>query len=192
MLAKVLICTIFSCFLMVFYLLVYRPVQSRQITGENEKQMTKIVLISSAFKNGQPMPKLYTADGENISPPLNWVGIPAGTKSLALICSDPDAPAGTWVHWVIYGLSAKMSILEKGGLTASTLPEGAQQGTNSFQKIGYGGPSPPPGKPHRYFFKLYALDNVPIAPPAATADQLQTAMKGHIVQTADLMATYQR
>ena len=115
-------------------------------------------LTSTAFADRAAVPKLYTGDGRNASPPLQWREPPAGTHSLALICEDPDAPRGTFTHWVVYNVPAETQELSEGLPAEATLPNGTTQGTNDFGKLGYGGPAPPPGKPHRYFFKLYALD----------------------------------
>lgn len=116
-------------------------------------------LVSSAFAEGQPIPAEYTCEGRNISPPLSWSGTPAGTRSLALICEDPDAPSGLWTHWVIYGLPGSMTELPEGVRAVEIPPNGGRQGMNSFKHIGYGGPCPPAGRAHRYFFKIYALDD---------------------------------
>jgi Raf kinase inhibitor-like YbhB/YbcL family protein len=151
-----------------------------------------ITVTSSAFQQGGSIPAKYTCDGSDISPPLKWTGSPAGTKSFALICDDPDAPAGTWVHWVLFNLRASATELSEKVEPVGTLPGGATQGTNSFAKIGYGGPCPPPGKPHRYFFKLYALDtDLPLKPGAAKRDLLH-AMEKHILAEGQIMGTYQR
>jgi hypothetical protein len=149
-------------------------------------------LTSTAFQNGRPIPVQHTGDGADVSPPLQWSGAPAGTKSFALICDDPDAPVGTWVHWVIYGLPSAMNELPKKISTAESLPSGAKQGLNDSRRVGYSGPLPPPGKPHRYFFKLYALDAELPLKPRATKSELLRAMEGHILAEAQLMGTYQR
>src|SRR2546426_12557047 len=115
-------------------------------------------LTSTAFRDGQSIPTKYTADGRNISPPLAWTDPPAGTKSFALICEDPDAPRGTFTHWLAFNLPAESRELPEGLSAEATRPDGSLQGTNDFGKPGYGGPSPPPGKPHRYVFQLLALD----------------------------------
>jgi Raf kinase inhibitor-like YbhB/YbcL family protein len=123
---------------------------------------------------------------------LHWAGVPAGTKSFALICDDPDAPRGTWVHWVLWNLPPETRDLSEGIPPKEELSDGSRQGTNDFKKIGYGGPSPPKGKPHRYFFKLYALD-APLALKAgATKADVERAMRGHILGTAQLVGTYAR
>jgi Raf kinase inhibitor-like YbhB/YbcL family protein len=152
----------------------------------------KIELSCPAFQTGAAIPKLYTADGADKSPPLRWAEPPKGTQSIALICDDPDAPAGVWVHWVLWNLPAQSRELTEGVPTVETLASGARQGTNDFGKTGYGGPAPPKGKPHRYFFKLYALDTTLDAPPGATKAQLERAMKGHILAEGQLIGTYGR
>ena len=151
-----------------------------------------IELTSTAFQAGATIPKQYTGDGADQSPPLHWSEPPSGTKSIALICDDPDAPRGTWVHWVLFNLPAQTRELEEGVPTTETLGNGAKQGKNDFGNIGYGGPAPPKGKPHRYFFKLYALDVTLDLPPGATKAQLEDAMKGHILAEGQLMGTYKR
>jgi Raf kinase inhibitor-like YbhB/YbcL family protein len=147
-----------------------------------------IHVSSTAFAEGQTIPKKSTADGTNVSPPLAWDAPPAGTKSLALVCEDPDAPRGTWTHWVLFNLPADARKLDEGAKP----PAGAVQGTNDFGKVGYGGPSPPPGKPHRYFFKLFALDNQVDLPAGAKRQQLLDAVKGHVLAEGQLMGTYGR
>ena len=149
-------------------------------------------LASPAFNDGQPIPIEYTCDGADISPPLQWSDTPAGTKSLALICDDPDAPMGTWVHWVLYGLPSKTSELPEKLPAVDTLPDGARQGITDFKRTGYGGPCPPPGKRHRYYFKLYALDTELVLKPRATKAALLKAMESHVLAEASLMGTCQR
>jgi len=149
-------------------------------------------LTSTAWTEGQPIPAKFTCDGADVSPLLSGSGAPAGTQGFALICDDPDAPAGTWVHWVIYGLPAATTALPEKVATAGTLPDGAKQGVNDFRRIGYGGPCPPPGAPHRYYFKLYALGAVVSLQPRATKAELLSAMAGHILAEARLMGTFQR
>lgn len=151
-----------------------------------------IELTSPAFQLGTTIPKQYTGDGADRSPPLCWSDPPSGTKSLALICDDPDAPRGTWVHWVLFNLPATTRELEEGVPTTEVLGNGAKQGKNDFGKIGYGGPAPPKGKPHRYFFKLYALDVVLELKAGATKATLVDATKGHILAEGALMGTYER
>lgn len=147
---------------------------------------------SSAFSQGQPIPKKYTCGGADISVALAWTDPPPGTKSFALIADDPDAPMGTWVHWVAYDLPAETRELPEGVSKQETLQDGTKQGLNDFGRVGYGGPCPPPGKPHRYFFKLYSLDKKIALPPRATKPQILEAVKNHILAEAQLMGTYQR
>jgi Raf kinase inhibitor-like YbhB/YbcL family protein len=149
-------------------------------------------ISSSAFASGQTIPKKFTCDGSDISPPLNWKDAPAATQSFALIADDPDAPVGTWVHWVLFSLPANSKDLQEGVDKEEQLPNGALQGKNDFRKIGYGGPCPPPGKPHRYFFKLYALDTKISLKAGATKADVENAMKGHILGQAELVGRYSR
>jgi Raf kinase inhibitor-like YbhB/YbcL family protein len=151
-----------------------------------------ITLISSSFEHGQPIPLRHTGDGVNTSPPLAWSGVPAEARSLALICDDPDAPKKTWVHWVVYGLPPTALMLAEGMPTTPTLPDGGKQGTTDFGTVGYGGPAPPKGKLHRYFFKLFALDAEVNLPPGLTKADLLAAMNGRILAAAELVGTYQR
>jgi Raf kinase inhibitor-like YbhB/YbcL family protein len=147
-------------------------------------------LTSSAFAAGQSIPARYTCTGENLSPPLSWNEPPSGTRSLALILDDPDAPAGTWVHWVIYNLpAASRALYENVSPKQTELPDKSRQGNNSGKHTGYMGPCPPSGT-HRYFFKLYALDTALQLPPGATKEQLLGAMQGHVLAQAELMGTY--
>jgi len=148
-------------------------------------------LTSSAFAEGAMIPAQYSCDGQDISPPLAWTDLPGGAKSLALICDDPDAPVGTWVHWVAFNLPPDMTGLPEAVAADKSLRGGGVQGTNSWRRIGYGGPCPPSGT-HRYLFKLYALDNVLSLASNATAKDLQAAMKGHILAEAQLMGRYKR
>ena len=160
-------------------------------TQSGEPPMS-ITITSIAFQDGQPIPQKYTGDGEDHSPPLSWSEPPEGTKSIALICDDPDAPRGTWVHWVLYNLSPVTRELNEGVPTTETLASTAMQGTNDFGKIGYGGPAPPKGKPHRYFFKVYALSEESDLAPCATKTELLDDMKGKVLAEGQLMGTYQR
>ena len=148
-------------------------------------------LTSSAFKEKDAIPSLYTCDGKNISPPLNWSGVLAGTKSFALIADDPDAPRGTWVHWVLWNLPATANELKEALPAIPHLPSGALQGKNDSGESGYSGPCPPSGT-HRYFFKLYAIDAMLSLKSDATKSQLEAAMKGHVLAQAMLMGVYSR
>jgi Raf kinase inhibitor-like YbhB/YbcL family protein len=149
-------------------------------------------LTASDFSPGGTIPVRFTCSGENVSPALTWTQPPAGTRSLALIVDDPDAPAGTWVHWVVYDLLASLRRLPEGVPRTERLRDGGQQGSNDFRKTGYGGPCPPPGKPHRYFFHLYALDAPLSLPDRATRAEVDAAMRGHILAEARLMGRYGR
>jgi Raf kinase inhibitor-like YbhB/YbcL family protein len=153
----------------------------------------KVTVTSPAFEAGRAIPAKYSCQGEDISPPLKWEGAPADTKSFALICDDPDAPGGTWVHWVIYNLPAATSSLPENMPKSEFLQNDAIQGANSFNKTGYGGPCPPAGKAHRYFFKVYALDKGFIVKKGQLGkDELLAAMRGHILAQGQLMGTYKR
>ncbi|MFH0799128.1 MAG: YbhB/YbcL family Raf kinase inhibitor-like protein [Pseudomonadota bacterium] len=146
---------------------------------------------SSAFANGAAIPAKYTCDGAEVSPPLAWSGAPQGTKSLALISDDPDAPAHIWVHWVMWNIPPALSGLKEGMEKGAALADGTRQGVNDSKGTGWGGPCPPSGT-HRYFFKLYALDSILELKPDTTKAALETAMKGHILAQATLMGTYSR
>jgi len=154
--------------------------------------MTKLVLTSPAFAEGRPIPTKHTGDGKDVSPALQWSGVPDGTRSLALICDDPDAPVGTWVHWVLFNLPPTIAELPENVPPAENVANGAKQGQNDFGHLGYGGPAPPPGRPHRYFFKLYALDCEVALRPGATKRDLMKAFEGHVLAEGQLMGTYQR
>lgn len=157
-----------------------------------ETKAGDIQLRSTAFREGASIPRRHTCDGADLSPPLAWEGLPEGTVSLALICDDPDAPAGTWVHWVLVDLPAETRELAEGLPKDERLPGGAVQGTSSFRRTGYGGPCPPEGPAHRYFFKIYALDRkLRLGPDATKADALE-AMEGHILAQGRLMGKYGR
>lgn len=151
-----------------------------------------MTITSPAFESGQAIPAKYTCEGADISPPLQFIDVPAGAKSLSLICDDPDAPVGTWVHWVIYDLPVTTVEVTEKMPTSDTLPNGAKQGVNDFRRVGYGGPCPPLGKPHHYYFKLYALDTVLGLKARATKRDVLRSMEGHILAEGQLMGTYQR
>lgn len=149
-------------------------------------------LRSSAFENGASIPRLHTCDGRDQSPPLRWDSPPPSTRSFALICDDPDAPGGTWTHWVIYGLSAELRQLPQGVAPQATLADGSRQGRNDFGRLGYGGPCPPRGKPHRYFFRLYALDERPALAAGESREGLLAALQGHVLAQAEMHGLYGR
>jgi hypothetical protein len=148
-------------------------------------------LNSSVFGHGRAIPSKYTCVGRDVSPPLTWTDTPPATKSLALIADDPDAPMGTWVHWVIYNLPPAKRQLAEAFPKDARLADGTLQGVNDFGRTGYGGPCPPSGT-HHYYFQLFALDTEISLPPASTAKQLRAAMKGHILAEAQLMGTYSK
>ena len=149
-------------------------------------------LRSSAFRENELIPKKYTCDGSDVSVPLTWGDPPQGTKSFALIADDPDAPAGTWVHWVLYDLPPDTRELPESSSRQEHLENGAKQGKNDFGNIGYGGPCPPAGPSHRYFFKLYALDQTTGLQAKAANQQVLDAIKGHTLGEAQLIGTYKR
>ena len=155
----------------------------------NQETMT---LKSAAFSQDEIIPKIYTCDGPDLSPPLEWSKPPAATKSIALLCEDPDAPSGMWVHWVVWGLAPDSTSLPQGLTTDRILSLESRQGRNDFGRIGYGGPCPPPGKPHRYFFRIYALDAKLELGSDATRGDLLAAMKGHIIGEGELKGRYGR
>jgi Raf kinase inhibitor-like YbhB/YbcL family protein len=158
-----------------------------------EKIDMDIQVLSAAFHQGETIPVQYTCDGNNVSPPLRWGSIPKDAQSLALVCEDPDAPAGVFVHWLIFNLPTIISDLPEGLPTSGPLVEsGASQGRNDFNNIGYDGPCPPPGNFHRYYFRLYALDTMLRLPEGTTKHELARAMEGHILATGQLMGTYKR
>lgn len=159
---------------------------------KGEKSPMNIKVTSSAFKNEESIPTLYTCEGQDISPALSWSEVPKEAKSLALICDDPDAPRGTWVHWVVYYIPPSVTGFDENvPKGVETLDNGAKQGTNSWPKIGYGGPCPPSGT-HRYFFKVYALDTVLNLTKSATKADVEKAMDGHVLAWGQLMGKYKK
>jgi hypothetical protein len=150
-------------------------------------------LISPAFSAGDPIPMKYTCDGEDVSPPLAAGDVPPGTQSFALLCEDPDHPVHTWTHWLLYNLPTTTHKLPEGVPRAPVTDSGAEQGVNDHGHLGYNGPCPPPGHgPHRYFFRLYALDTVLGLEPGATKAELLAAMEDHVLGEGILMGTYER
>ena len=182
--------------LFVIAILAANGCQSADITIEPKggKSMT-ITVTSTAFEPGKSIPKKYSGDGDDVSPPLAWSKVPEGTKELVLICDDPDAPVGTWTHWVLYKIPADTTSLPEGLPREKTLktPAGAVQGVNSWpsDNLGYRGPKPPSGT-HRYFFRLYALDAPVTLPPGADKKALTAAIKDHVLAGGELMGTYKR
>jgi Raf kinase inhibitor-like YbhB/YbcL family protein len=157
--------------------------------GENAMSLT---ISSPSFSSGAEIPKKFTCDGADVSPQLVWTEPPAGTKSLALLVDDPDAPVGNWNHWTMWNLPVTAGGVSEGVKKEATLADGSEQGKNDFRKTGYNGPCPPPGKPHRYYFKLFALDSKPDLKPGASKRDLDAAMKGHILAQAEWMGRYGR
>jgi Raf kinase inhibitor-like YbhB/YbcL family protein len=154
-------------------------------------EVMQMKLTSPAFEPNSMIPPKYTADGEDASPSLQWDAVPKGAKSIALVSDDPDAPMGTWVHWVIYNIPPDAKQLAENIPPDRTLTDGTCQGTNDFGRIGYGGPAPPSGT-HRYFFKIHALDVRLDLPPGAKKSQLLNAMQGHILGKGELIGRYKR
>jgi Raf kinase inhibitor-like YbhB/YbcL family protein len=150
-----------------------------------------LALQSAAFNDGDAIPIRYSCDGDDISPPLNWAGIPEDTRSFVLIMEDPDAPGGTWVHWVLFNLPADTSLIDPGSGTQSDLPEDTRVGLNDWGKAAYGGPCPP-NDTHRYVFTLFALDTHLDLSQGASSDLLRDAMAGHILSRDELIGTYSR
>lgn len=167
-------------------------VSTTPAAGPGEEAAMSLEIRTTAFDDGGTIPARFTCSAENLSPALSWTGAPEGTRAFALICDDPDAPAGTWVHWVAYDLPASAAGLPEGVRAAERMDGGGRQGRNDFGKLGYGGPCPPPGKPHRYFFKLYALSGELGLPAGATKKQVEAAMKDLILAEARLMGRFSR
>jgi len=149
-------------------------------------------VASAAFKENSPIPLKFTCQGNDISPEISWKNAPQGTKSFALILDDPDAPFGTFTHWVIYNIPGDYIGLKEGVEKKESLENGIVQGVNDFRKIGYGGPCPPPGRPHRYFIKLYALDSDLNLPSGLRANELIEKIRGHILAKTTYFGLYQR
>jgi Raf kinase inhibitor-like YbhB/YbcL family protein len=166
------------------------------IVGSGQKEVSMTLQVNSkSFQHQGEIPKLYTCDGKDISPPLSWTGVPPGTKSFALIVDDPDAPDPaaprmTWVHWVLYNIPPQVNSVAE-GIAPKDLPKGTMEGLNDWKRTGYGGPCPPIGR-HRYFHKLYALDTVLPDLRQPTKAALEKALSGHILAKAELVGTYQR
>jgi len=161
--------------------------------NKHKSKNMEIKLYSSAFKDGNFIPPKYTCEGANISPQLHWNNIPKETKSYAIIMDDPDAPSGNFVHWIIYNIPASLKELHEDVTPSRNIDDEVMFGTNDFGRIGYGGPCPPSGKPHRYFIKIYVLDTIlHHLESGATKQQLLKAMEGHIIADGKLMGRYQR
>jgi Raf kinase inhibitor-like YbhB/YbcL family protein len=167
------------------------PAQSAHYNLQGGRTMP-FALTTTSFVDGGGIPKRHACDGADISPALNWNDAPAGTQSFALIADDPDAPVGTWTHWTIWNIPSNATGLPEGVPKVGESGDGTRQGRNDFKRIGYGGPCPPPGKPHRYFFKLYALDVKLDLKVGVDRSELEHAMQWHTLSQTGLMGTYGR
>jgi Raf kinase inhibitor-like YbhB/YbcL family protein len=165
------------------------PEETEQTKQKGETMALNVT--SSAFEHNGMIPAKYTADGADVSPPLDWEGVPEGTESLVVICDDPDAPMGTWVHWLAWNIPPTAAGLNENVPPDAVLKNGICQGTTDFGRIGYGGPAPPSGT-HRYFFKVYALDTTLDLPADSVKQELEDAMEGHILAQGELIGKYSR
>jgi hypothetical protein len=180
------------CFCAVVFVFSFVEIQARGLRiMEKEGSIMSLEVTSVGFEEGALIPKKYTCDGLDVSPPLAWTEAPEGTECLVMICDDPDAPMGTWVHWVLYGLSPETLKLPEGVPVTRVVLNGAKQGTNDFRRIGYGGPCPPGGT-HRYYFKLYAVGSKLDLPAGATKAEVISTIKGNILAEGQLMGRYHR
>jgi Raf kinase inhibitor-like YbhB/YbcL family protein len=168
--------------------LILSPLLAATVRG---KAVSTFQLKSSAFSKGSAIPPKFTCDGSDVSPVLTWNDPPTATKAFALIMDDPDAPGGTWVHWVLYDLPPNVRELPEGVPKTKDLQIGARQGMNDFRRVGYGGPCPPRGVSHRYSFRLYALDQPTQLPAGASKGDLERAMKNHIMGQSELIGRFQ-
>jgi Raf kinase inhibitor-like YbhB/YbcL family protein len=162
------------------------------IASASLAQESKLQLRSTAFTDGSVIPSEYTCTGADKSPPMSWTGTPVGTRSFALIVDDPDAPRGTFVHWVIYNMGSSMSQLPGDTPRSAQTTSGARQGVNGLDRVGYKGPCPPPGGPHHYHFRLFALDSPLKLEPGAGAAEVRQAMKGHVLAGTELVGIFGR
>jgi Raf kinase inhibitor-like YbhB/YbcL family protein len=168
------------------------PANSNTTSAANGGKSMSLSISSPSFSSGGDIPKKFTCDGADVSPQLAWTESASGTKSFALLVDDPDAPVGNWNHWALWNLPASARGLPERVSKEASLPDGTQQGKNDFHKTGYNGPCPPPGKPHRYYFKLLALDTKLELKPGSSKRELEAAMKGHILAQAEWMGRYAR
>ena len=176
------------------FISVLLSLQANQIFSQTKSKIKtmEMKVYSSAFKDGNFIPSKYSCEGANVSPQLHWNNAPKDVKSYAIILNDPDAPSGDFVHWIVYNIPGNMKELHEDVTPSRNVPEEVMFGTNSFGRIGYGGPCPPPGKPHRYFFRIYALNTIMHhLESGATKQQLLKAMEGHIIAEGSLMGRYQ-
>ena len=191
-LAKMLFLTILKSMKRLMFLVLLLLTLIGRIWGQEEDNEMAFTLTSSAFAQGGTIARSYSCDGRDISPPLSWENAPDGSESFVLICDDPDAPVGTWVHWVLYNISGGSRNLPEGLSSAPELNDGSRQGKNDFNRIGYGGPCPPRGSVHRYFFKLYALDTMLNLSAGLRKEDILKAIDGHLLGQAQLAAKYSR
>jgi Raf kinase inhibitor-like YbhB/YbcL family protein len=164
---------------------------SKNVEPSPKADAAKIEVTSTAFEDGQPVPEKYSGQGDNVSPPLQWSDVPQQTKSLALICEDPDSPSGTFTHWLVYNLPPTTASLDENVPKGQSMVYGFLQGKNDFGNVGYGGPAPPAGKVHHYLFKVYALDIILLVPAGGDRSDLLSAMNGHIIGEGDLTGTFE-
>jgi len=164
----------------------YHLIDDNEPATEQKVITTNMKISSPAFAHNGVIPAKYTCEGEDINPPLEFSDVPNNARSLSLIVDDPDAPAGTWVHWLVWNIDPSLGRISEGQRNSDSL-----EGTTSFGRTGYGGPCPPSGT-HRYFFKLYALDTILNLPTSASNQDLEKAMQGHIISQAELMGTYKK
>jgi Raf kinase inhibitor-like YbhB/YbcL family protein len=170
----------------------YSRLFARASSSPNGDNAMSLTISSPSFANGGDIAKKFTCDGADVSPQFAWNGPPAGTQTFALLADDPDAPVGNWNHWTLWDLPASSRGLPEGVSKEARLPDGSQQGMNDFHKTGYNGPCPPPGKPHRYYFKLFALDAKLDLKSGAGKRELEAAMKGHVLAQGEWMGRYGR
>lgn len=154
--------------------------------------MLPLKVVSSSFVHEGVIPVKFTGEGRDVSPALSWSGVPAAAQSMAVICDDPDAPSGNWIHWIIYNLPPDVAKIEENIPKMAVLPNGVSQGVNTWGRFGYNGPLPPPGPFHRYFFKIYALDQIITLQGKVTKEMLEKAMDGHILAQGALMGKFKR
>jgi Raf kinase inhibitor-like YbhB/YbcL family protein len=172
---------------------VAKPQSSAKSTATNvSPKHTQLTVSSIAFKSGNVVPKKFTGDGADISPPLSWTAVPAKTASIAVQCADPDSPGGLWYHWILFNLPPEKQQLSANLPKAYALPDGSRQLTNDFQHVGYNGPAPPPGSVHHYVFTVFALDTKLNLNEHATKTQFQQAMSSHVLAKGQLVGTYKR
>lgn len=176
----------------IFAGLALNPVFSLAQRAEAAPQLQRLNVTTDAFKNGDRVPVKYTRDGEDVAPSLKWSAVPAHTKSVAVCCFDPDAPGGTWWHWIIVNLPPSTTSLAEGTPRSVSLGNGAVQGFSDFDRTGYGGPNPPPGKLHHYFFRVYALDTVIAPGERLDKNSFQSKLANHILAAGEVVGTYSR